>query len=91
MFCHSSIVRITTIIGLVLANSLILTIESTTGTIDSTHSHSQDKIEPLNKVLLAKENRKRIALVIGNNNYREQDKLFNWDSSFLIGDFSFNS
>jgi tetratricopeptide (TPR) repeat protein len=80
MFCHRSIVRITTIIGLVLANSLVLTVESTTsatGTIDSTHSRPQDDTTPFNKVLLAKENQKRIALVIGNNNYRERDKLSN--------------
>ncbi len=72
MFWHRSLVQITTIIGLAL-----LTASVSSAKIDSTESFYLTPNISQSRTILAKENQRRIALVIGNSNYREQGNLLN--------------
>jgi uncharacterized caspase-like protein len=71
MFWQRSIVQITTILGITL-----LTIPSI-AKIDSTFSPTLNSTISRHSTLIAKENQKRVALVIGNSNYRQKDSLKN--------------
>jgi S1-C subfamily serine protease len=72
MFWHRSLVQTTTIIGLAL-----LTASVSSAKIDSTESFYLTPNISQSRTILAKENQRRIALVIGNSNYREQGNLLN--------------
>jgi S1-C subfamily serine protease len=81
MFWHRSLVQISTIIGLALLTASVSISKGGSlreiAKIDSTESLYLTSKISRDLTILAKENQRRIALVIGNSNYREQGKLPN--------------
>ncbi len=72
MFWHRSLVQIATIAGIALFTGSVAIAK-----IESTRSFYPVSNISRDRTILAKENQKRIALIIGNSNYNKQGKLLN--------------